>query len=78
MSRGGGKRRTVATEPHTSRLSKKSEEDSEPEAKPKRRATKRTRKTTSKVAESEPVEEEPTRSVDPGANDEEDFSDFSL
>ena len=77
-SRGGGKRRTVATVPHTSRLSKESEEDSEPEAKPKRRATKRTRKTKSKVAESEPVEEEPPRSVDPGVNEDEDFSDFSL
>ena len=78
VSRGGGKRRTVATEPHTSRLSKESEEDSELEAEPKRRATKRTRKTKPKVAEPEPVEEEPTRRVDPGANDEEDFSDFSL
>ncbi len=78
VSRGGGKRRTVATEPHTSRLSQESVEDSGPEDKPKRRATKRTRKTKPKVAEPEPVEEEPTRRVDPGANDEEDFSDFSL
>ena len=78
-SRGGAhKRRSIATKPHTSRLSSEPEEDSEPEQEPKRRATKRTRKTKPKVAESEPVEEEPVRRVDPDVNDEGDFSDFSL
>ena len=75
---GARKRRSIATKPHTSRLSSEPEEDSEPEQKPKRRATKRTRKTKPKVAESEPVEEEPVRRVDPDVNDEDDFSDFSL
>ena len=80
---GGGKRRSIATKPHTSRL----ESDSpEPEPEPKRKSTRRTRKTRSAEPEPEPVEEEeemeeevPTRrKVDPEVNDEGDFSDFSL
>ena len=75
---GGGKRRSVATKPHTSRLKSSTDEgDSEPKKKP----TRRTRKTRS--SESEPVEEVddevPTkREVDSEVNDEGDFSDFSL
>ena len=80
---GAGKRRSIATKPHTSRL----ESDTpEPEPEPKRKPTRRTRKTRSTESEPEPVEEEeeveeeaPTRrKVDPEVNDEGDFSDFSV
>ena len=77
----GGKRKTIATKPHTSRL-----ESDTPEPEPKRKPTRRTRKTRSADSEPEPVEEkmeeeveEPTtRRVDPEVNDDGDFSDFSL
>ena len=80
---GSGKRRSIATKPHTSRL----ESDlPEPEPEPKRKSTRRIRKTRSVEPEPEPVEEEeeveedaPTRrKVDPEVNDDGDFSDFSL
>jgi len=80
---GAGKRRSIATKPHTSRL----ESDTpEPEPEPKRKPTRRTRKTRSAESEPEPVEEEeeveeeaPTRrKVDPEVNDDGDFSDFSV
>ena len=76
---GGGRRRSIATKPHTSRLETGAPE---PEAKPK--PTRKTRKTQAKKSEPEPEEEivqeeEPVRrDVDPDVNDEGDFSDFSL
>jgi hypothetical protein len=78
----GGKRKIIATKPHTSRL----ESDSpEAETEPKRKPSRRTRKTRSADSEPEPVEEveeeveEPTtRRVDPEVNDDGDYSDFSL
>ena len=75
-SGGGGKRRSIATKPHTSRLESEVEE-SPPESK---KATRRTRKTRAPEPEPESVEEEETatREVDPDVNDEGDFSDFSL
>ncbi|MCS5534562.1 MAG: hypothetical protein NZ802_01770, partial [Candidatus Poseidoniales archaeon] len=77
----GGKRKTIATKPHTSRL-----ESDTSESEPKRKPTRRTRKTRSADSEPEPVEEEmeeeveepTTRRVDPEVNDDGDFSDFSL
>ena len=82
---GAGKRRSIATKPHTSRLeSDTPEPEPEPEPEPKRKPTRRTRKTRSAEPEPEPVEEEveeeaPTRrKVDPEVNDEGDFSDFSV
>jgi len=77
---GSGKRRSVATKPHTSRLESSAEEDV---VESKKKPARRTRKTRSSESESEPVEEEeeevPTRrKVDSEVNDEGDFSDFSL
>ncbi|MEC8926925.1 MAG: hypothetical protein VYB17_01525 [Candidatus Thermoplasmatota archaeon] len=78
---GSGKRRSIATKPHTSRLASDAEKV---ESEPKKKPTRRTRKTRSAEPEPEPVEEEveeevPTRrNVDPEVNDEGDFSDFSL
>ena len=80
---GAGKRRSIATKPHTSRLES---DPPEPEPEPKRKPSRRTRKTRSTESEPEPVEEEeeveeevPTRrKVDPEVNEEGDFSDFSL
>jgi hypothetical protein len=76
---GSGKRRNIATKPHTSRLES---DTSEPE--PKKKPTRRTRKTRSVESESElvegeeEVEETTTRHANPEVNDEGDFSDFSL
>ena len=75
---GGSRRRSIATKPHTSRMSASSEP--EPESKPK--PTRKTRKTQASKAEPEVVEAEedetPERRVDPDVNDEGDFSDFSF
>jgi len=79
-ARGSGKRSTVgrksvATTPHTSRLSSSPEPEPEPKSKP----TRKTRKT--KSVEPEPVEEEeetPVRRNDSEVNDDGDFSDFSF
>ena len=76
----GGRRRSIATQPHTSRMSTSSEPEPEPEPKPK--PTRKTRKTRATKSEPEAVEEEeeetPQRRVDPDVNEEGDFSDFSL
>lgn len=77
MPKGGGGRRNIVTQPHTSRVSSA---QPEPEPLPKSRPTRRTKKT--QISESEPeVQEEektPERLVDPDVNDAGDFSDFSL
>jgi len=82
---GSGKRRSIATKPHTSRLASGTPEpEPEPEPEPTKKPARRTRKTRSSEPEPEPVEEEveeevPTRrKVDSEVNDEGDFSDFSL
>ena len=77
---GSGKRRSVATKPHTSRLESSADKES---TEPKKKPTRRTRKTRSSESEPESVEDETeevstTRKVDPEVNDEGDFSDFSL
>ncbi|MEE2748106.1 MAG: hypothetical protein VX473_06545 [Candidatus Thermoplasmatota archaeon] len=73
----GGHRRTIATKPHTSRMSASSEPEPEPE--PEQKPTRKTRKTRTAKAEPEVVEEEkPERRVDSDVNDEGDFSDFSF
>ena len=79
VSQGGRlKERNIAAQTPTSWVAP-TIPDPEPEVEPKRRATKRTRKTRTKMAE-DPVEEdkEIVRKVDPEANDDGDFSDFSL
>ncbi|PDH26340.1 MAG: hypothetical protein CND85_03030 [Marine Group II euryarchaeote MED-G33] len=77
MPKSGG-RRNIATQTHTSRVSR-TQPEPEPEPTPKSRPTRRTKKT--QTPETEPVAQEdeaPSRRVDPEVNDEGDFSDFSL
>ena len=85
--RAGGMRRSIATQPHTSRLSREPKSKSKPDpveeevqSKPKKKPTRKTRKTQRSEPEPEPIEEEsePVRRVDSDVNDEGDFSDFSL
>jgi len=86
---GGGMRQSIATKPHTSRLSSQNKPQSEPkpveeepEPKRKQKPTRKTRRTRS--TESEPLPEaveeepEPVRRVDSDVNEDGDFSDFSL
>jgi len=79
---GGGGRRTIATNPHTSRIAASSEPEPEPKPEPEPRPTRKTRKTRAIETEPEDAEEEdeeaPPRRVDPDVNDEGDFSDFSF
>ena len=77
MPKGGGGRRNIVTQPHTSRVSRT---QTEPQPQPKSRPTRRTKKTQTSESESEVEEEQksPARQVDPDVNDTDDFSDFSL
>jgi len=78
MPKSGGGRRNIATQAHSSRVSRVQPEP-EPEPTPKSKPTRRTKKT--QTPETDPVtqeEEAPSRRVDPEVNDEGDFSDFSL
>jgi hypothetical protein len=73
IPRGGGGRRNIATQAHTSRVV-----SAEPEPEPKSRPTRKTRKTQAPEPENDEENEQPARRVDSGVNDEDDFSDFSL